>query len=97
MEKLWPAIVHTHHGCRKSAQNLISLIMTKLTQKFDTPAMTEDTNEKAIEAAQNLWRPLDAIELNGREQRREELNQKNIQSYHNLLKKLGAFFLGESL
>ena len=97
MEKLWPGIIQSFQHCRKSTQNLIALITSKIVRKFDTPALTEDTNDRTIQAAKNLWRPLDSNELQGRDRLREERDQKNIQSYQNLLKTLSTFLTGKKL
>ena len=96
MERLWPDIIQIHQNCRKSTQNLITSITSKIVQKFDTPALTEDTNDRSIQAAKDLWRPLNSDELEGRDQRREERNQNNIQSYQNLLKTLSTFVVGKT-
>lgn len=71
--------------------------MEKIGKQFDTPAITEDTDEATMEAARNLWRPLTEIELVSRDQYREQRNQANIQSYLNLMEKFNSFFVGESL
>ena len=97
MEKLWPAISRTMHATKISTQKLIDRIMEKIGKQFDTPAITEDTNDISIKAAVELWRPLDAIELKSRDQLREERNQANIQSYNNLLETLNSLFYGTPL
>ena len=71
--------------------------MEKIGKQFDTPAITEDTNEGAIKAAADLWRPLAAQELQKRDRTREERNAANIQSYKNLMEALNGLFQGDPL
>lgn len=97
MEKLWPTLARTSHATKISTQNLIDRIMEKIGKQFDTPAITEDTNESAVKAAIDLWRPLAAEELQKRDRTREERNAANIQSYKNLMEALNGLFQGDPL
>ncbi|CAF1622524.1 unnamed protein product, partial [Adineta ricciae] len=97
LEKLWPSLARTKHATKISTQNLLDRIMEKIGKQFDTPAITEDTNDASVQAAVALWRPLDASELVSRDQLREERNQANILSYNNLMETLNALFYGDVL
>ena len=95
--RLWPVLAQTPHATKSSTQKLIDHIMEKIGQQFDTPAITENTNDIAIKAAEDLWHRLDDSLLQPRDQIREERNQTNIQMYNDLLEKLNGFFYGEAL
>lgn len=95
--KLWPAIAQTPHATKTSTQNLIDLIMEKIGQQFDTPAIVEHTNDKASRAATNLWKPLDSTELERCDRIRQQRNDHHIQAYTHLMEQLNSFFYGPSL
>ncbi|CAF4255170.1 unnamed protein product, partial [Adineta steineri] len=97
LEKLWPSLARTMHATKISTQNLLDRIMEKIGKQFDTPAIIEDTNDVAMKAAIDLWRPLDANELQSRDQMRDERNQANIRSYNNLMEILNSLFYGDPL
>jgi hypothetical protein len=85
------------HATKISTQNLLDRIMEKIGKQFDSPAIIEDTNDVAIKAAVELWRPLDEHELILRDQMREERNNANIRSYNNLMETLNSLFYGDPL
>ena len=97
MEKLWPTLAQTSHATKISTQNLIDRVMEKIGKQFDTPAITEDTNESAMKAAADLWRPLVAQELQTRDRVRDERNEANTRSYRNLMESLNKLFHGDPL
>ena len=97
MERLWPSLARTKHALKISTQNLIDRIMEKIGKQFDSPAIVEDTNDVAIQAAVDLWRPLDDVELKLRDQSRAQRNEANIRSYNNLMETLNSLFYGDLL
>lgn len=97
LERLWPSLARTKHAIKISTQNLIDRIMEKIGKQFDSPAIVEDTNDVAIQAAVDLWRPLDDVELKSRDQSRAQRNEANIRSYNNLMETLNSLFYGDSL
>lgn len=97
LERLWPSLARTKHATKISTQNLIDRIMEKIGKQFDSPAIIEDTNDVAIQAAVDLWRPLDNVELKSRDASRTQRNEANIRSYNNLMETLNSLFYVDSL
>ena len=75
----------------------MDLINETIIKQFDTQALIEDTNDTARQAAVDLWRPLEAQEIQSRDQRREERNIDNVRSYNNLMETLNSLLTGDSL
>jgi hypothetical protein len=92
MEKLWPSLAHMNYAKKISTQNLIGNIIKKIHKQLIKKKLIENTNEISICAAAALWRPLDQSEIEIRNQKREERNQANIQSYTNLMEMLNSLF-----
>ncbi|CAF1453615.1 unnamed protein product, partial [Adineta ricciae] len=88
LEKLWPAIAYTEHATRASTQDLIMQIRQKIFERFNAPAIIEETNPRALRAAINLWRELESEEMKISNENRAKSNEENVQSYTNLMKVL---------
>lgn len=97
IEKLWPAMARTTHAKKPTTQRLMDHINETVGKQFDTQALIEDTNDRSRQAAADLWRVLDASEVEARDRLREERNRENIRSYHNLLETLNSLLRGDSL
>jgi hypothetical protein len=97
IEKLWPAMARTAHAKKPTTQRLMDHINETIGKQFDTQALIEDTNDISRKAAADLWKPLEANELQSRDQLREQRNEGNIRSYNNLMETLNSLLRGDSL
>jgi len=97
IEKLWPAMARTTHAKKPTTQRLMDHINETIGKQFDTQALVEDTNEISRKAAADFWRPLEAKELESRDQLRQQRNEENIRAYNNLMETLNSLLRGDSL
>jgi hypothetical protein len=92
-ERLWPLIASMPHAKKLSTQDLIISITNKIYKNFVTESIIQNTNEISINAAIDLWRPLESSEM----KRHETYNLADIQSYNNLMEKLSSLLKNDTL
>ncbi|CAF3366761.1 unnamed protein product [Rotaria socialis] len=97
IERLWPAMARTTHAKKPTTQRLMDHINETIGKQFDTQALVEDTNDVSRKAAVNIWKPLDPVDLESRDQIRQQRNEENVQSYNNLMETLNSLLRGDSL
>ena len=92
-ETLWPAMALINHANKPTAQTLINNIYDRILQSFSTHALIHETNETSVQAAANLWRPLQTSETKTRSER----SQNDVQSHHNLMENLSSLLKRDTL
>ncbi|CAF3427722.1 unnamed protein product [Rotaria socialis] len=97
IERLWPAMARTTHAKKPTTQRLMDHINETIGKQFDTQALVEDTNDVSRKAAVDIWKPLDPVDLESRDQIRQQRNEENVQSYNNLMETLNSLLRGDSL
>ncbi len=92
MEKLWRSIAIMNYTKTVSTQNLVNNIHKKITKNFVMNVLIQDTNEASKHAGAALWLPLksDGIQQQAR-------NERNIQSYTNLMENLNSLLKRDTL
>ncbi|CAF4659701.1 unnamed protein product [Rotaria sp. Silwood1] len=97
IEKLWPAMARTTHAKKPTTQRLMDHINETIGKQYDTQALIEDTNDISRKAAVDLWKPLEANELESKNILRLQRNEENVKSYINLMETLNSLLRGDSL
>jgi hypothetical protein len=92
-EKLWPSIARMIHAQKLSTQTLIENIHKRICDSFVTQIIIQNTNEISINEAVALWHPIESNDMKSC----EECNQRNIQSYNNLMETLNSLLIGDTL